>query len=1371
MDRISNLPSGIIETILCRIPIQEAARTSILSMGWRYRWTDIPKLAFYENKFEVAADEAELSVLERTFDMPSKRKEMTKRCKLFYAIYQVLLMHQGPILKFTLDMEADGSCVEIDHILLHLSKKNTVEKLRLDLKGTFTIPLSLFSLHKLRDLYLTGCALDHRASFSGFGSLTTLHLEEIWISEKALLRLLSNCPSLKRLTLRFGGTTINFRGGSTIADFFKCLPVIEYLSVWFHILLMSDGGTISDRGESTIADLFECLRDIVYLSSMFFIFTCFSPNRLPKQVSATLVHLKCLCMEWVWFRQKYSVPFLVLLIRSSPNLEKLTLEMSVHDDLFDESVTSSFILEDYLDITTLEHLNKLEILNFCNYENDLVVVKLLLAKSPGLKNVRILLWDELDKDEKLEISKTILSFTCASPVMAGGATIDDGGDSTIADLFECLPDIEYLSLFFFIYTVSIDDFTFDESEWGSFILEDYSDVRLEHLNELEFLNFSNEENELVVVKLILAKSPVLKNVRIVLWDELDKEKKFKIPEIILSLPCASPMPARVYPKMDRISKLPPGIIETILCLLPIQEAVRTSILSREWRYQWITIPKLEFIQHWFEELLALEQTFSRPSKRKTMSIWREVFYVIYQVLLMHQGPIHEFTLSIPADGSCLEIDHIILHLSKKNTVKILTINLSGKYRLPLSFFSLHQLTELHLSGCILHKPPSSIGFASLTTLDLQEIWGSEKDLLGFLSCCPLLKRFTLMTGGGTIDDKGDFTIADLFECLPVIEYLSLFFFIYTCFAPHRLPKELPTTLVHLKYVCMDYAWFRHKYSVPFLVLLIRSSPNLEKLKLEVSIDDFTFDESEWSSFVLEDYSDVTLEHLNELEFINFSNEDNELVVVKLILAKSPVLKNVRILLWDELENEKKLQIPEIILSLPCASPMMSDESTIDDSGDSTLADFFQCLPVIEYLCVFFFIYLLFVPDKLSKELQTTMVHLKYLCMEYAWFRHKYSVPFLVLMIRSSPNLEKLKLTVCIDDFMFDESEWGSFVLEGYSNVTLEHLNELEFINFSNEDNELVVVKLILAKSPVLKNVRIVLWDELDNEKKLQIPEIILSLPCASPVISVDDFTFDESEWSSFILEDYSDITLEHLNELELLDFSNEENELVVVKLILARSPVLKNVRIQLWDELHNKKKLRIPEIISSLPCASPMMSDGGTIDFNGDSTIVDLFKCLPVIEYLYTWFFIFMCFAPSKLPKELPTTLVHLKYLCMKWVWFKHKYSVPFLVLLIRSSPNLEKLKLEMSDENLFDESETISFILEDYTDIMLEHLNELEIIGFGNEDNELVVVKLILAKSPVLKNVRILLWDGFDKDDKLEISETILSFPCASPSVKIIVS
>ncbi|MFS8033686.1 putative leucine-rich repeat domain superfamily [Helianthus anomalus] len=126
---------------------------------------------------EVSTHGAELSVLEQTFNRPSERKMMTNRCKLFYAIYQVLLVHEGPINEFTLCMPVDGSCVEIDHIIRHLSKKKTVKILKLDFNGSYRLPVSLFSFHQLTELYLNGCVLDHQPSSIGFGSLTSYNLK------------------------------------------------------------------------------------------------------------------------------------------------------------------------------------------------------------------------------------------------------------------------------------------------------------------------------------------------------------------------------------------------------------------------------------------------------------------------------------------------------------------------------------------------------------------------------------------------------------------------------------------------------------------------------------------------------------------------------------------------------------------------------------------------------------------------------------------------------------------------------------------------------------------------------------------------------------------------------------------------------------------------------------------------------------------------------------------------------------------------------------------------------------------------------------------------------------------------------------------
>lgn len=137
-DRISNLPSTIIESILCLVPIQDTTRTSILSKERRYKWTKIPKIVFDKNTFEVSIGENQLSVLERTFDFSCEEKCMINRCRFFYAIYQVLLFHRGPIHDFTLCIDyVDGSCVEIDQIIGYLSRNNTVKKLSLYLNYSF----------------------------------------------------------------------------------------------------------------------------------------------------------------------------------------------------------------------------------------------------------------------------------------------------------------------------------------------------------------------------------------------------------------------------------------------------------------------------------------------------------------------------------------------------------------------------------------------------------------------------------------------------------------------------------------------------------------------------------------------------------------------------------------------------------------------------------------------------------------------------------------------------------------------------------------------------------------------------------------------------------------------------------------------------------------------------------------------------------------------------------------------------------------------------------------------------------------------------------------------------------------------------------
>ncbi|KAJ0428599.1 hypothetical protein HanRHA438_Chr17g0805021 [Helianthus annuus] len=150
---------------------------------------------------------------------------------------------------------------------------------------------------------------------------------------------------------------------------------------------------------------------------------------------------------------------------------------------------------------------------------------------------------------------------------------------------------------------------------------------------------------------------------------------------------------------------------------------------------------------------------------------------------------------------------------------------------------------------------------------------------------------------------------------------------------------------------------------------------------------------------------------------------------------------------------------------------------------------------------------------------------------------------------------------------------------------------------------------------------------------------------------------------------------------------------------------------------------------------------------------MELFKCLPVIEDLTTWGDTIAPVVKASVPQELPTSLIHLKYCSIEEMLFHDGCGLTFVAVLIKCSPNLEKIVLEMgNDEMESDVLEEYSVTLEKYSDVWLEHLKELEIRDFEH-------VK------PVLE-----LGAGWvEKNEKLEMLKTLKCAPHASP-VEIVV-
>ncbi|GKD45500.1 F-box/FBD/LRR-repeat protein-like protein, partial [Tanacetum coccineum] len=74
-------------------------------------------------------------------------------------------------------------------------------------------------------------------------------------------------------------------------------------------------------------------------------------------------------------------------------------------------------------------------------------------------------------------------------------------------------------------------------------------------------------------------------------------------------------------------------------------------------------------------------------------------------------------------------------------------------------------------------------------------------------------------------------------------------------------------------------------------------------------------------FTMKDCSDIRLGHLKEFEFIKFYGMMSEMEFVKLMLAKSPMLKKARIILGTEVTEDEVSRMCKMFLDSPRASQM------------------------------------------------------------------------------------------------------------------------------------------------------------------------------------------------------------------------------------------------------------------------------------------------------------------------------------------------------------------------------------------------------------------------------------------------------------------
>ncbi|XP_038726308.1 F-box/LRR-repeat protein At3g59200-like isoform X2 [Tripterygium wilfordii] len=190
-------------------------------------------------------------------------------------------------------------------------------------------------------------------------------------------------------------------------------------------------------------------------------------------------------------------------------------------------------------------------------------------------------------------------------------------------------------------------------------------------------------------------------------------------------------------KIDRISNLPGDVLPAILAKLPLRDAVRTSILSTDWRYKWCVLSQLVIDNHHIE---------SANSQRSSFTTWEKIQTIVYNYLRYHNDAIEKFKLSTscpwPNYG---DLYQLIYFLSKKEVKEVsLEQHNWPIHDVPDPLFSFQHLSTLQLTGCRVKLPFELEGLKFLVSLHLIKVYIDDETFARLISGCPAMERLVLL---------------------------------------------------------------------------------------------------------------------------------------------------------------------------------------------------------------------------------------------------------------------------------------------------------------------------------------------------------------------------------------------------------------------------------------------------------------------------------------------------------------------------------------------------------------------------------------------------------------------------------------------------
>ncbi|XP_071721138.1 F-box/FBD/LRR-repeat protein At1g13570-like [Rutidosis leptorrhynchoides] len=382
-------------------------------------------------------------------------------------------------------------------------------------------------------------------------------------------------------------------------------------------------------------------------------------------------------------------------------------------------------------------------------------------------------------------------------------------------------------------------------------------------------------------------------------------------------------------ELDRISYLPENLIDSILEKLPIQDAVRTNVLSKKWEYKWTTMSSLVFDKY-FSEKFAKNGVFGRNG----------FIRITNQVFNFFKGPILKLHLHIPnmALDSFQEVDQWILSLSRDGVIRELVLtNSNQRYQLPRYFFHCLELRMLELENCTFKPPHDFQGFLYLKDLVLKDIeFGAnlhgtiinlpQLNVLKLCACtnvynfkinstnlvmlvvrnCPdatllQLLHCKCLSAVGIVFQKPiqgveRINLASLLSNMPCLWGFVIDGYFLGFSIEEKIPKWLPHPANSLKHLSLQNFKFGDLFQLQGILCILRNSPNLERLDVDnEGLRNVYLDVKPAITYL--EASDCLDQTLNRLKTINMMHVERSralLLFIKLLLDHSPTLENISI---------------------------------------------------------------------------------------------------------------------------------------------------------------------------------------------------------------------------------------------------------------------------------------------------------------------------------------------------------------------------------------------------------------------------------------------------------------------------------------------